>query len=89
MKDSKFEPFEQVLVRDRLVGFMLYDKGIKMTKDSANRYWKTNRFSHYVNDVHAYACIVGIWRECIPYKGNEHLLGTTNAPEESEHFEEA
>lgn len=28
-----------------------------------------------------FVCINSYWRQCIPYEGNEHLLGTTNKPE--------
>lgn len=29
-----------------------------------------------------FVCINSYWRQCIPYEGNEHLLGTTNNPKQ-------
>ena len=40
--------------------------------------WKPAIFGHYIkNEITPY-CVVGgtCWRQCIPYEGNEHLLGT-------------
>lgn len=37
-------------------------------------------FSHIV-EKDLYYCVGTIWHQCIPYEGNEHLLGTTNKPE--------
>lgn len=39
--------------------------------------WKVDYFSHYREDrALKYSCVGGIYSECIPYKGNESLLGT-------------
>lgn len=58
-----FKSFDKVLVRD---------DGIQD--------WCANYFSHYrENDEdYPYACIDSFYRYCIPYEGNEHLLGTTD-----------
>lgn len=46
------------------------------------RRWKYNIFSHYENDpVYKHACVFGTYEYCIPFKGNEHLLGTDITPE--------
>lgn len=38
--------------------------------------WSANIFSYQVRDI--FHCLgEGYWRYCIPYAGNEHLLGTT------------
>lgn len=60
-----FKPFDKVLVR--------YGNGI----------WGATFFSRYNNKS---ACVyVGVdsinWEQCIPYEGNEHLLGTDKSPE--------
>lgn len=62
-----FKPLERVLVRD-------YDNG----------YWYPELFFDYRNDKnhHPYLCIANSWEQCIPYKGNEDLLGTTLNPKE-------
>lgn len=37
----------------------------------------------YVNNINVMISVGGLaWKTWIPYKGNEHLLGTTNEPEE-------
>lgn len=40
--------------------------------------WRINHFGQEVLD--AYVCENGSWYQCIPYEGNEHLLGTTDSP---------
>ena len=42
--------------------------------------WTLNRYSYYEpNDPSNYfhVCYAGVYRQCIPYEGNEHLLGKT------------
>lgn len=67
MKNNyNFKPFDMVLVRD-------YD----------HETWKTNLFKSKKicgKDV-LYYCISDVWNQCIPYEGNEHLLGTTDTPD--------
>lgn len=55
---GKFQPFQQVLVRD-----------------SDSEKWQIDLFSRIgPNDY--YACLGGYFEQCIPWVGNEHLLGT-------------
>lgn len=68
MKNNyNFKPFDKVLVRD-------YD----------HETWEANFFKSKKEicgkDV-LYYCISAVWNQCIPYEGNEHLLGTTDSPE--------
>ncbi len=63
-----FKPYDRVLVResDRMV-------------------WKCDFFSHYNNantGVHIYRTIHSSYTYCIPYEGNEHLVGTKDSPNE-------
>lgn len=60
-----FKPFDKVLVR--------YGNGI----------WGATFFSRYDNkSAWAYVGVNCInWEQCIPYEGNEHLLGTDKSPE--------
>lgn len=62
----EFKPFDKVLVRD----------GDEFT-------WKCGIFSH-IEGLNGYKFVVssGYWRQCIPYEGNEHLVGTTDKPNE-------
>lgn len=60
--ECPFKPFDKVLVRDA--------EGLE---------WYANYFSHYreYDQGYPYACMGVYYRYCIPYEGNEHLLGTT------------
>lgn len=58
--ECPFKPFDKVLVRD-----------------NNEQEWKINFFSHYEEDVcYKYNCLKSCYNQCIPYEGNEHLLGT-------------
>lgn len=61
----EFQPFDKVLVRN-----------------SDRVVWKSDLFSHIelVDKETYFTCIYNSWLQCIPYEGNEHLLGTTDAP---------
>lgn len=48
-----------------------------LVRDSESDKWRTNLFS-YVDKDKCYHCVYANWLHCIPYDGNEHLLGTTN-----------
>lgn len=64
--EHEFEPFERVLVRD-----------VDTDKWTVDLYgFKEN------NDDYVYQCVGGCCVYCIPYEGNEHLLGTTDNPED-------
>ena len=60
------KPFDKVLVR--------------CNEDSV---WRCELFSHYntFNKQLPYVCLSSVYKYCIPYEGNQHLLGTTNNPE--------
>lgn len=60
-----FKPFDKVLVR--------------CNEDSM---WRCELFSHYntFNKQCPYVCLSSVYKYCIPYEGNQHLLGTTNNP---------
>lgn len=65
-QECQFKPFDKVLVRD---------------EDSEE--WKANFFSRYdTNNIFKYECLIGAYAACIPYAGNENLLGTTDKPKE-------
>lgn len=64
--EHQFKPFDKVLVRD-----------------VDNEEWKADFFSRYYTDYrYYYECVSGAYIQCIPYEGNEYLLGTTNKPKE-------
>lgn len=58
-------PFTKVLVRDR-----------------NSDHWRINFYGYFSpEDRFPYHCAMSSFKQCIPYEGNEHLLGTSNSPE--------
>ena len=49
-----------------------------LVRDSYDDMWRASFFSHIKEDDGRYVTTCLTWRFCVPYKGNEHLLGTTN-----------
>lgn len=58
--------------------FKPFDK--VLVRDYNDNEWKCDFFSN-MNEHGYYNCINSWWHQCIPYEGNEHLLGTTNNPQ--------
>ncbi len=76
--EPQFKPFDKVLVRGH------YDKG---NNDAC---WYPALFERIIESsfdddkgtiYYKVLTDIEIWRECIPYEGNEHLVGTTDKPE--------
>lgn len=60
-----FKPYDRVLVRD-----------------NDNQCWNPEFFTYLkLGSSLPYQCFGCPFKQCIPYEGNEHLLGTTNAPD--------
>jgi len=59
----------------------LKQKDWVLVRDDDKEPWKLNIFSHKEDDD-MFWCVSGWYYKCIPYEGNEHLLGKTDAPEE-------
>ena len=38
--------------------------------------WSVDFYSYFDMESHRHRCLGGLWDYCIPYEGNEHLLGT-------------
>lgn len=51
-----------------------------LVRDSRWNYWKPDIYGHARDDGKS-VCVGGVWQQCVPYKGNEHLLGTRRAPD--------
>ena len=49
-----------------------------LVRDNNNNHWRCNYFSHINKPPFIFTCTDGNWKQCIPYEGNEHLVGTTN-----------
>lgn len=63
-KKHEFKPFDKVLVRD-------YDEEL----------WATAFYSHKVKGYYPYITASSMgFKQCIPFEGNEHLIGTSNSP---------
>ena len=54
-----------------------FDKVLVREKD--NDFWRADLFSNMEDDI--YCCIGNFWEQCIPYEGNEKLLGTCDSIE--------
>lgn len=65
--------------------FKAFDK--VLTRDTERGNWNVNLFSYYIDDkdervIARFRCINSLWKQCIPFEGNEHLLGTTDMCDE-------
>lgn len=78
--EEKSEP-EQIEEQEH--EFKPFDKVI--VRDSNDEIWRVDFFSHMEDDL--YECIGAYWKQCIPYEGNKHLLGTTNNPKNKRYEE--
>lgn len=47
-----------------------------LVRDSKSDNWRANLFGYIGKDGY-YCCVYANWIYCIPYEGNESLLGTT------------
>lgn len=63
----KFQPFQKVLTKDCEEGIF--------------NVWRCDLFSH-ISKEGKYFTISGMWDECIPFEGNEHLVGTKDDPKQ-------
>ena len=71
MSEQRFGQYQQVLVRD-----------------NNSEKWRCTFYSHYDDDLVCGVCVNGCtWKQCIPYKGNEHLVGTCESPIQEEKLE--
>lgn len=75
---SKFGVIDQATDHEAKHQFKPFDK--VLVRDYNDNEWKCDFFSN-MNEHGYYNCINSWWHQCIPYEGNEHLLGTTNEPE--------
>lgn len=75
---SKFNVNDQVAAQETKPEFKPFDK--VLVRDRDEQEWECSLFSH-IDEEGLYYCVSSWWFQCIPYEGNEHLLGTTNKPE--------
>lgn len=75
---SKFGVTEQVTDQESKHQFKPFDK--VLVRDGDSDIWDCNIFNR-IDEDGEYQCIdYEYWEQCIPYEGNEHLLGTKNKP---------
>lgn len=67
-------------VPDNEPQFKPFDK--VLVRDSNNQTWRCAIFSHKLDEGHFIAS-TNCWLQCIPYEGNEYLVGTTDKPKEN------
>lgn len=77
---SKFGVTNQVTDTQPKHQFKPFDK--VLVRDRDDRKWGCDFFCHLGDKEGVFVCISSWWRQCIPYEGNENLLGTTKKPEE-------
>lgn len=75
---SEFGVTDQVAAQETKPQFKPFDKVLVRGVDEQE--WECSLFSH-ITEGGYYVCVGSWWLQCIPYEGNEHLLGTTNNPE--------
>lgn len=75
---SKFNVNDQVAAQETKPQFKPFDK--VLVRDLDEHEWECSFFSH-IDEEGCYVCVGSWWMQCIPYEGNEHLLGTTKKPE--------
>lgn len=74
---NKQEDYELVPNKFNITTLKPFDKVLIRSKNSD--IWECDIFSLYDSECsNPYHCIGAWYEQCIPYKGNEHLLGTTN-----------
>lgn len=73
---SKFGVSDQATDQKQETELKPFDK--VLVRDRDDRKWGCDFFCHLGDKEGVFVCISSWWRQCIPYEGNEHLLGTTN-----------
>lgn len=69
---SKFKPYNKSA--NKKLQLKPFDK--VLVRDSDNYEWSCDFFCKEENNI--YYCMTSYWNQCIPYEGNEDLLGTVN-----------
>lgn len=54
---------------------------VVLCRDAEDEEWRKTSFVAKGSEQYPFQCLFYRWKNCIPYEGNEHLLGTTDKPE--------
>lgn len=74
-KGYKYDKEQHLLIKQE---FKPFDK--VLARDNETESWKADIYLKYLNDTYCYKCTRTNYAICIPYKGNEYLLDTTDSP---------
>lgn len=79
---EKQDDYELILNKFDITTLIPFESKV-LVRDENTEEWRGHFFSHYDSDSdRPYICIganvISEYKQCIPYEGNEHLLGTTN-----------
>lgn len=80
-KEGKAWDAEKKVVEDIKTEYQFKPFDKVLVRDSYNDMWRANLFSHIREDGR-YVTTGLVWNFCIPYEGNESLLGTTKGVKE-------
>lgn len=75
-KEGKVWDAEKKVILDLKLKVELKPFDKVLVRDSQSDKWRVNLFG-YIDKDEYYHCVYANWVYCIPYAGNEHLLGTT------------
>lgn len=64
---------------DKECEFKPFDK--VLVRDNNTEEWRADFFSYIQRDDFMFVTVASCWKYCIPFEGNEHLLGTSNSPD--------
>ena len=79
LNDGSTIPLDGLVLRESKHEFKPFEH-VLVHDDNIIKEWSCDVFSHMQGNL--YICSAGrAWKYCIPYEGNEHLVGTTNNPE--------
>lgn len=59
--------------------FKPFDK--VLVRDDDTKEWRADFFSHIAEVEFNYITVGSCWLQCIPFEGNEHLVGTSDSPD--------
>lgn len=78
-KDGKAWDAEKKQIVDLKPKIKLKQFDRVLCRDGVGKEWHIDLFESVLTDnsEYNYKCMVNVWKICIPYKGNEYLLGTT------------
>lgn len=79
--DDKTKTLEKLIEpKFDITTFKPFDK--VLVRDNDEQLWVADFFGFHGKTIYSFACVAHYANQCIPYEGNEHLLGTTDECDE-------